>query len=964
MKKATSLALFLLLICCGTAAAQNNLFIRGKLIDAKDSSSIPGAQVVLFHLPDTTQFQQMMSDSSGRFGFTDIAPGKYRLRVLFIGYTTLNRDIEVTDKPVFLRQLGLAPDGFVLKQVNIESVQIRQEQKGDTTIYNADAFKVNKDATAEDLVKKMPGVTIENGQVKSQGEDVKKVLIDGREFFGDDANIALKNLPAEMVDKVSVFDRSSDQGFFSGFDDGNAQKTMNIMTKKNKSNGKFGKVYAGAGTDDNGAEVRYQAGGNVNIFNGSRRITILGMSNNINQQNFGAQDLLGLSGSQGGQRGGMGGMMGGYKPGGGGGHGGGSYGGGNYGGNNPAMNFTVGQQGGVSTTHSGGINYSDVWGKNMLVTGSYFFNYADNNASSALQRSFFSQSSTGQLYDEDKLALTGNQNHRFNLRVEYYIDSMNSVIFNPRFSYQQNTAENITAGITSFADTVLSSTNSIYNTEYNGYNSNNSLLYRKRFKKNGRTFSVQLNADLNDKKGNTTNNSLNNYYTYPDTSITFDQNADNSNGGQTYGSSLSYTEPLGKSWMLQLSYNPSVNFNYANKKTYDLDTVTDSHNRLDSVLSNEYNNTVHTQKGGVNLRIKKEKWMIAGGANYQAVNLRGDQQFPTAAVVDRTFINVMPTITAQFRFTQKSNLRLNYRTYTNVPSVTQLQNVIDNSNTLLLSAGNPNLRQNFSHFISARYNVTNPKTSRSFFVFMMGNIVQDYVGNSTIIARQDTVLGNGLTLFQGSQLSMPVNINGNWSMRTFATYSTPVKKLKSTLNFNLGASYSNLPGLINGQKNIATTTTFNGGAVVASNISEKLDFTLMWNGNFNYVTNTLQTSSNNNYFYHLSSAKLNWNFWKNFHIATDFNYTYYDGLKSNFTQKYILWNNSLAWKFLKNNAGELKFNVYDVLKQNNSVSRSVTETYVEDTQTKVLQRYYMLTFTWTFRKFQSPEGMPGGPDKK
>ncbi len=941
MKTATRFLIFTFLIFASSISAQS--FIRGKIIDAKDSSGIPGAQIIVLNLPDTSFVVTDQSDSTGKFSIQNLAAGKYRVKIMYVGYKTVVRDVEVTDKPVFLRKIVIEADARMLKQVDVEAVQVRQEQKGDTTIYNADAFKVNKDATTEDLVKKMPGVTIEDGQVKHQGEDVKKVLIDGKEFFGDDANMALKNIPAEMVDKISVFDRSSDQGFFSGFDDGNSQKTMNILTKNNKNNGTFGKVYGGYGTEE-----RYQTGLNFNNFKGGRRFSIIGMSNNINVQNFGSQDLLGLTGSQGGQRGGYGksGMAGGsYK-------GGGSYRGG------ASQNFMVGQQDGIATTHSGGINYSDIWGKKTIVTASYFFNYMDNNASSSLQRNFFS-STDPQVYSEDKTALTTNMNHRFNLRMEYFLDSMNSFVFNPRFSFQGNNAINNTIGVTSLRDTTISETDSKYSTDYGGFNSNNSLLYRKRFKKMGRTLSVQLNADLNDKTGASYNRSLNNYYyTSQDTSILLDQNADNGNGGNTYGSSISYTEPINQKWTLQLNYIPSYNINYSDKKTFNLDTVTDSHSRMDTTLTSEYKNILHTEKGGGNIRYRKENFMFSAGANYQYLNLVGNQELPYASEVNKVFLNILPTLTMQYRFTKKSNLRMVYRTSTNVPSVTQLQSVIDNSNTLMLSSGNPELKQNYSHFMMTRFNATNPTTSRSVFVFLMGNIVENYIGNSTIIALNDTILSGGIPLFKGSQLSTPVNLNGNWMVRGFSTFSTPVKVLKSTLNLNLGGSYSNLPGLINYQKNIATTTNFNTGIVIASNISEKLDFTLMWNGNYNVVKNTLQTASNNNYLFHTSSAKLNWNFWKTFHLATDVVYTYYDGLQSDFTQEFALWNNSVAWKFLKNNAGELKLSVYDALKQNNSVSRSVTETYVEDTQTKVLQRYYMLTFTWNFRKFtgQKQEG--------
>ena len=941
--------------------SQEQLFVRGKIIDAKDTNAFLSAQVVLINLKDTTNIKSSFSGPDGKFFIGELSNGKYKLKIILLGYKTLLKEVEINDKPVFLRKIPMTPDEQILKQVDIEAVQTRQEQKGDTTLYNADAFKVNKDATTEDLVKKMPGVTIENGTVKHQGEDVKKVLIDGREFFGDDANIALKNLPAEMVDKVQVYDRASDQGFFSGFDDGNAQKTMNITTKNNKNRGTFGKVYGGYGTEDNG-ENRYQVGGNYNLFQGIRRLSVVVMSNNVNMQNFGSQDLLGMSGSQGGQRGGMGGMggmmgMGGMgKPGGGGGGSGG-------GGNSNAMNFVVGQQGGISTTHSIGTNYSDAWGKNTLVTASYFFNYTDNDASSSLQRNFFSQMGRGQNYSEDKRALSGNGNHRFNLRMEHFIDSMNSIVFNPKISFQSNTANNSTLGITTIADTLLSATNSIYKTNYSGYNSSNSLLYRKRFKKYGRTFSAQINADFNDKNGNVSNNSLNNYYTEQDSVQNTNQQANNGNGGQTYATTLSYTEPIGKVWAAQITYNPSLNLNFADKKTYDFDALSNTHNITDTLLSNEYKNTITTQKGGINFRIKTEKFLFGTGANYQQVVLNGEQQFPRVSNVNKTFNNLLPMATLQYRFSKSSNLRMNYRTMTTVPTVNQLQNVIDNSNTLMLSSGNADLKQSFTHFLMTRFNYTNPVNSRSFFFFVMGSWMEDYIGNSTTLARKDTLLEEGLILRQGSQLSKPVNINGNRTFRCFTTYSTPFKKLKSTVNVNLGLTYTDLPGLINGRKNIASTTTYNSGLVLASNISEKLDFTLTWSGYYNLVTNTLQTNSNNNYYYHITTAKLNWNFYGSFHLATDMNYTFYDGLKSNFTQEFTLWNNSIAYKFLKNNSGELKFSVYDVLKQNNSISRNVTETYVEDTQTRVLQRYYLLTFTWTFRKFNKEEQNKGSKNQ-
>mgnify|MGYP003350658714 CR=1 FL=1 len=292
------------------------------------------------------------------------------------------------------------------------------------------------------------------------------------------------------------------------------------------------------------------------------------------------------------------------------------------------------------------------------------------------------------------------------------------------------------------------------------------------------------------------------------------------------------------------------------------------------------------------------------------------------------------------------------------PTGSQLQSVIDNSNTLLLSTGNPDLKQSANHFMMARYSVTNPTTSRSLFAFGMANFTQNYIANSTYIATADTLLNGNVLLRKGSQLSKPVNLDGNWQVRTNLSYSTPWKKLKSTFTINMGASYVNLPGLVNGATNTSKTTNLNGGLNVSSNISEKLDFNIGTMANYNFVTNTLQSQGNSNYFNMMSNMRLTWNIYKGLVYSTDGAHTYYTGLGSSFTQNYFLWTNSIAWKFGSSKLTELKFTAYDVLKQNNSVSRNITETYVEDSQTMVLQRYYMLTFTWNFRKFNGSAKMP------
>lgn len=288
--------------------------IKGILIDAQDNSALISANVMLTRA-DNQDFKQFtVSDVEGNFSFSGLSNGVYTLKFTYVGYTEklLTAKIEGQDK--LLGKVLLAQSAKILNDVNVveKSPQL-VEQKADTAVYNANSFKVNKDATTEDLVTKMPGIVNDNGTIKAQGEEVKKVLIDGKEYFGDDVSAALKNLPADLIDKVQIFDRMSDQSQFSGFDDGNSQKAMNITTKKGMNNGVFGKCYAGFGYINNS---RYSAGANVNWLSGNRRISLISMFNNINQQNFSMQDLTGALGTsapsgpggmRGGGRGGRGG---------------------------------------------------------------------------------------------------------------------------------------------------------------------------------------------------------------------------------------------------------------------------------------------------------------------------------------------------------------------------------------------------------------------------------------------------------------------------------------------------------------------------------------------------------------------------------------------------------------------------------------------------------------------------------
>lgn len=910
--------------------------VSGQVTDAADKSALPGTIVLFIDQSDTSKQTGIVTDVDGNFGAA-LPKGVYKLRIELISYKTLELRITLVDKNIALGSLVMQQSATLLKETIVEAKQTRVEQNGDTTAIHAGSYKTNPDATTEDLLNKMPGVSTQSGTLTVNGEQVKQIYVDGKPFFGDDPGLAIKNLPAEIVDKIQIYDKSSDQSQFTGFDDGNSQKTINIITKPGKNNGEFGKVYGGIGLDDSldTDDVKYIAGGNMNFFNGARRISILGLSNNINQQNFSSQDLLGVSGNSGngGNRGGMGG----------GGNGGG--------GGNAANNFLVGQQGGITQTHAAGLNYSDDWGKKIKVSGSYFFNDAINNNNSSLSRNYILASENGLRYNQTAVAGSTNSNHRANLRFEYNPDSSNAIIFTPKFSTQQNTAHNDLDGYNIVSGDSLQSRTTTHNvSNNNGYDVGGNLLYRHKFKKQKRTVSLNVNGDYNPKTGNSGLYSLNEYYNTNKSSL-LDQQSRQNTVGYTIAPTLAYTEPLGLKGQLQISYNPSVNRNDVDKRTYSRDSTDASYNTLDTALSNKFNNTYNFQRGGVSYRYQDKKMNFMLGVNGQYATLTGTETFPYALDIHKNFTNVLPQGMFNYRFSKTKNLRVMYRTNTVAPGITQLQNVINNNNPLLLSTGNPDLKQDYEHTLNARFSSVNTAKATNFMVYGNGTYILNYIANSTLIPTVPTYIGNNIYLPPGSQLSKPVNLNGYWNARSFVTYGFPVSKIKSNLNLNAGFTYNLIPSLINDNLNKANNYNFSGGLVLSSNISQKLDFTLSYTGNYSIVKNTLQKQSDNNYFNQLTSFKFNWLPYKGFVFNTSVTHTLYSGLSKSYNLDYILWNASAGYKFLKDQSLDVRLTVFDILKQNNSVSRNVTDTYIEDSRTQVLTRYFMLMVTYTFKHF-------------
>ena len=730
--------------------------VSGSVQDVGNSRPLSNATVSLSKSDSSSNPWFIASNSKGYFIFNNVPSGSYILKVTTVGYTAYKEHVVVLGKNVVLANIIMTRTNETLATVVIKD-NPAMKVINDTLEFNANQYKVNPDATAEDLIKKMPGITVDqSGTVTAQGETVQKVTVDGRDFFGNDATATLRNLPSEIIDKIQVFDKLSDQAQLTGFDDGNTTKAINIVTKKDMRNGQFGKVFAGYGTDD-----RYLAGGNVNFFNNNRRISLVGLFNNVNQQNFSTADLLGVTG--GGGRGG-----------------GGQRGGGSSG-------FNVGQQNGIANTNSAGINYSDSWGKKIDVTASYFFNSSNTHNNQAISQQNIITADSSSFYDQQTLSDARNTNNRINFRMNYKIDSANTILIASNLAYQTNNSTNF-VNVINFIDEARQDTSgktvNDLTSDNHGYTITNEVLFRHAFPKRGRSISLGVNTTFNNRYGENFLNGLTDYFQASKITDTSNQLSIPKSNVNNYSFNLVYTEPVGKKTQIQANYNPAFQISNADQQTSLYNNVDSKYSILDSSLSNVFNNTYNTQNAGITIRNGDRNNFLSAGISYQYSELKSEATFPQSANIDNTYSNFLANAFARFKFSSKSNLRVIYRGSVSPPSVTQLQNVINNSNPLFLTTGNPDLQQQYSNKLILRYNNTNPAKSKTFFANIFIQSTNNYVGNATYIAKKDSALSPTVTLFKGSQLSKPVNLNGYFSANSFLTFGLPLKFISSNLNWN------------------------------------------------------------------------------------------------------------------------------------------------------------------------------------
>jgi hypothetical protein len=942
-----------------------NYFIAGSVYDTSSNKPLTSVNVIILVPPDTF-FRGTATDNEGRFKIS-LTNGEYILKVTHIGYKPYIKTFKIKNSSIILGKIFLSPDSIKLGEVKVIDKIPPVVLKKDTIEFNADAFKTSKDANVEQLIKKMPGITVEDGKIQARGEDVKKVLVDGKSFWGDDPNAAITNLPAEVVDKIQVFDNLSEQTRFTGFDDIfdmalPKSKTMNIITRNRFRNSTFGKFSTGGGgglEDD----FKYQATGNINFFNNEQRITILSQLNNVNEQNFSIEDILGVMTSSGNRIMMRGGGFRGRSP------GGGMMirmgnppRGGGFSGRSP-IDFLVKSSDGISITRALGTNYTDVLGEKVSLEGSYFLNSSDNKAETLTSREYFVASGVGQYYSENNLSESDNLNNRLNLKLTYLIDSSNSILFTPRISAQWNntvssvfseTFSGLSEGLLS--ENSLNSTNYENNSDLTAINSSAELLFRHRFEKTGRTLSIGLNSSYRKDSGEKKLYSENIYYNDFTTSDTVNQVSRPDISGIGGSSNIVYTEPVGETGIIQINARLSLSEDESDQKTFTYLPDVDSYSLLDSSLSIVYKKTYQTKSLGTGYRYQKDELTLIGNISYSSSQLESDQTFPQTLHTEKNFQSLLPAASIRYDFSNGRNLSIFYRTNSTEPSIDQLQSVLDNSNPVQLSIGNPDLKSDYRHIFVMRYSQMSMERLHSFFILFGGSLVNNYIGNNIFIAGNDTTI-DGIAIQQGAQLTKPINLDGYINFHSFLTYGFQLDFIRSNLNLNLLVNFTRTPGIINEITNYSNSFTYGLGVVWSSNVSENLDFTLSSSTDLNNVKNNKKKEYDKNYITQITGLRFEWSFWEGLIFRNDFNHTYDSGL-SEYNRNFLLWNLSIGKKFLKEDRGEIRFSVNDALNQNTNIHHSATGQYTEDTKSNVLGRYFLLSFYYNLQSFDHNDGFP------
>ena len=890
---------------------------------------VTSATITLMQKKDSSLISFTMTDNNGKFELTGIQNGEFRLLMTHVNYHSSSLVFKIDDehKTIDLGRIIMNDRAKVLSEVTVTSEAPPVTLVGDTVQYNAGSFKTQPNANVEDLLKKLPGVKVEkDGTVKAQGEKVQKVLVDGKEFFGNDPKVATKNLPADAIDKVQVYDKLSDQAQLTGFDDGNSEKTINLKLKKDKKKGAFGKINAGVGTDD-----RYQGKFNVNSFKGARQLSVIGMGNNTNAEGFSFMDILNFTGALSQLKNGGNINL-------------------SINDNDPLSGLLGGNNSGINTTFGGGVNYNNIIGTKTDFQSNYFYSRFNPNRISNIVRQYFSPAN---IYNQNSYTDNLNNNHRLNLNADYQIDSFTSLKITPSFSYQKTKNKAVSDYNTLSEQGIVindGSSNNLVNTE--GYNLNTNILFRKRFHKKGRTFSLNLLTNLNSSEGDGSLKSITSFFDPNSSQRNFDsinQINNTESDLKGYNAKAVYTEPVFKKSLLEFSIGKSNTISTSSKTTYDYNKGNGKYDLINPGLTNDYKNFYDYVNTGLRFRKQAKTYNYSVGLSWQQSDLEGKV---IGSLKDSTlrkrFSDLLPNARFQYYFSKLKNILVNYSSSTNQPTVSQLQPVPDNSNPLYIKLGNPNLKQEYMSTLRVNASFVNPYKNRNFFIFLTAQQT-----NNKIVS-YDKINELGVDSVR------PVNVNGVYNLNGTVSWGFPVRFLKGSLDISSNIAYDKGKQLVGDavnkiQVNKINTITLGPQVRLEMSATEKLNLSLTSGLNYSRSGYSIESARNSTFINQEYSGAIDWQLPKGFFISSDLNYSIYNYM-SGFNTTVPLWNASISKQMLHFNRGELKFAVNDILNKNVHINHNSNQNYIEDSRVNSLRRFFLLSFTYSLSK----TGLGGG----
>ena len=930
------LSLSCLLVLSAQVVAQKDIALKGFAYDSLTDKGIAGATITLLKKKDSSLVSFTMTDSKGQFSLTGLSEGEYRLLLTHVNFYNSSYPVLISKQlhELDLGKLIMHDLAQVLAQVTVNAEAPPVTLIGDTIQYNAGSFKTPPNANVEQLLKNMPGLKVDkDGTITAQGQKVNRVLVDGKEFFGSDPKIATKNLPADGVDKVQAYDRLSDAAQLTGIDDGNSEKTLNLKLKKDKKKGLFGKASAGAGT-----EGRYEGKFNVNSFKGARQLSAIGLGNNTNAEGFSFMDLLNFSGElnrmrQGGNGGGS--MMisatdvaaNGFSA--------------------PGTNST-----GINTTWAGGINYNNLIGDKTDFTSNFFYNRYRPLRETDLQREYLLPDSS-YIYNQRSVNRNTNNSYRLNLGADIRLDSFHSIKISPSFGFQES--ENFNNSTYQTKSNLNQVSNRGFSNNYSateGFNFRNEILFRKKFRQKGRTFSLNLQTTINESEGDATLVSINSFFAKTGDIIrndSIDQVNTNSGSLRSYTLRGVYTEPLFKNTLLELAMGKTNSISSAAKTTFDFNPLSQKFDRLNKFLTNDFSNRYGYTNAGIKIRAVKNKFNLALGINAQQADLEGKVLLGLKdSVIEQRFQNLLPNARLQYNINRYKNVTLNYNTNTTQPTMAQLQPVPDISDPLNIRAGNPDLKQEYTHALQLNMASVNPFSNKNLFVFLTFNRTSNKIVNDDVI---DAF---------GVKSTRPVNIDGVTSLNGRASVGFPIRVLKATLNISSDITYNKGKQFINSITN--EITNLNLGPQVRFDLNFSSKFYMSVGAEFRYSNTSYSLPSARDAVFLVQeyNTEINWELPASIFFNTNYTYTINTQQAAGFNTRFPLWNASLSKQFLKYKRGEFKLTAFDIMNKNVGISRSANQNFIEDKRVNNLQRYFLLSFTYSLSKNAVAAGPQNG----